>query len=115
MRKINCWEFMKCGCELGGRKSKEFGVCSAAMEARLDGAHGGRSGGRSCWIIPNTLCYGKQQGLFSEKHPTCEKCGFFWTVKREEGLRLILAPVLLNVLQKVPRILRASPEEHEAA
>ena len=112
MKKLNCWEFLKCGRELGGAKAGARSVCPAAMEARLNGTHGGRCGGRACWVVSHTLCSGTSQGTFAEKARTCEHCLFYQAVKREEGLKLILSPVLLHRIHQLPRVLRpASPNE----
>lgn len=47
----NCWEFLKCGREIGGIKIKEMGVC-VASPAR----------GRDCWKVASTFCGGNVQG-----------------------------------------------------
>ena len=106
MKKMNCWEFKKCGLELGGVNSEKQGVCPSAMEARLNGAHEGKWAGRACWVISNTLCNGARQGSFGEKYRACVKCGFYLQVRREEGFHYILPPVLLNKLYAVPEVLR---------
>lgn len=36
-KKLNCWEFKKCGRELGGAHVHDLGVCPATEEKRLDG------------------------------------------------------------------------------
>lgn len=82
--KINCWEHMKCGREVGGSKSSELGVCPAYSEKRLNGIHGGQNGGRACWAIAGTFCGGKVQGTFAEKEGTCLTCDFYKMVKDEE-------------------------------
>lgn len=55
MKKINCWEFKKCGRESGGAHAYDFGVCPAATEKRLNGTHGGKNAGRACWVVAYLL------------------------------------------------------------
>ena len=80
----NCWEFKRCGREPRGAKSVELGVCPAATEARLNGIHSGRNGGRACWAIAGTLCGGTVQGSFATKLSNCLKCEFYQAVLKEE-------------------------------
>lgn len=106
MSKLNCWEFKKCGRELGGAHIKEFGVCPSAMEARLHGTHEGRFAGRACWVVAGTLCGGKEQGSFAQKYHNCEKCDFYQTVKKEEGMSFVLSVVLINKMSRTPAALQ---------
>ncbi len=97
--KKNCWEFKKCGRQEGGEHVHDLGVCPAAVEQRLDRVHGGKNGGRSCWVVAGTMCGGKVQGTFAQKYENCEVCDFFKTVKKEEGASYQLSIVLLNKLR----------------
>jgi len=83
-RKINCWEFMKCGREPGGERVAEKRVCPAAVNTGLDGTNGGRNGGRCCWAIAGTFCFGEVQGTTAKIYKVCMDCGFYWTVADEE-------------------------------
>ena len=65
-RRLNCWEFKKCGREVGGAKAKELGVCPAYPNH-----------GRSCAALAGTLCGGKVQGTFAQKFANCLKCEFY--------------------------------------
>jgi hypothetical protein len=65
-RKLNCWEFKRCGREAGGAKAKELGVCPAYPNH-----------GKSCAALAGTLCGGKVQGSFAQKLNSCLKCEFF--------------------------------------
>lgn len=85
MTKLNCWEFMKCGREPGGRRAFELGICPAATAVELNGTNSGKNGGRACWPVAGTLCGGKVQGIFAIKLPNCMQCPFFRTVGSEEG------------------------------
>ncbi len=84
-RKLNCWEYSRCGREPGGKRVAEMGVCDAVSEHRLDGMNGGVAGGRACWVITGTLCNGEVCGTFEEKYVVCRKCDFFELVQEEEA------------------------------
>lgn len=64
--RLNCWEFMKCGREVGGAKAQELGICPAYPDH-----------GRHCAHIVGTLCGGEVQGSFARKFINCLKCPFF--------------------------------------
>ena len=83
-RKVNCWEFEKCGREPGGIRVAEEGVCPAPMETSVNGINGGINGGRYCWTIAGTLCDGEVCGTSAKKFQDCMDCRFFWTVADEE-------------------------------
>lgn len=99
MAKTNCWEFKKCGREKGGVKTGELGICPASIEPRLNGLHGGRNGGRSCWVMGGTLCGGKVQGSFAAKLGNCLKCEFYQAVKKEEGSQFTGTKEILTKLK----------------
>jgi len=82
--KVNCWDFRKCGRGPGGEKGKKLGTCPAATDARLTGINGGTKGGRSCWTVAGTFCFGEVQGTFARKIDACMECEFFWLVADEE-------------------------------
>ncbi len=85
VKKLNCWEAMKCGREPGGEKASEFGVCPASIEARADKINKGKNAGRACWAVAGTFCRGIVQGTFAIKFGDCKKCRFFKRVIKEEG------------------------------
>jgi len=91
----NCWEFSNCCKETHGRFASVLGVCPAALESRLDGIHGGRNGGRACWVVSNTHCHGKVQESYEQKKKTCSQCGFYNAVKWEESVSFIKSDDLL--------------------
>ncbi len=84
MTKLNCWEFMKCGREVGGKNVEQLGVCLAATEIKASGIHSGINGGGCCWAIAGTLCGGEIQGTFAMKLGSCIKCEFHKLVINEE-------------------------------
>jgi len=85
-KKLNCWEFMKCGREPAGDKVAELGICPAASDSSFDGLNLGKNAGRICWAVAGTLCGGKVQGTFAEKRVSCIDCDFFKLVQVEEGI-----------------------------
>ncbi len=95
-RKINCWEYMKCGREPGGKKARELGVCAAATYSALDGLNGGTNGGRMCWAIVGSYCFGEITGFFTKTNPFyCYDCEFHRKVLSEEGI-IRLEPLRLH-------------------
>lgn len=81
-KKMNCWEFKKCGRESGGGNVTPYGVCPAAIDERADGIHGGKNGGRCCWVVASRYngvegTYGCFAGGLHE----CYECDFYNIVK----------------------------------
>ncbi len=99
MKKLNCWEFRKCGREPGGINA-HLGVCPASTEKGLDGEHGGKNAGRTCWIVAGTLCNGEIQGTFAGKIDSCFSCDFYLAVKREEYPGFQIPGVLLGKINR---------------
>lgn len=95
---LNCWEFKKCGRESGGCNIDTLGECPATLTYKLNGAHGGKNGGRSCWIIVGTFCKGEVQGSFAQKYKDCRKCDFYELVQREERENFLDHIELLRLL-----------------
>jgi nucleoside-diphosphate-sugar epimerase len=98
-KKLNCWEFMKCGRGPGGSKAKQLGVCPAASEKRLDTIHGGINSGRCCWVVAGTYCGGTVQGSFARKQVACKRCDFYNKVQTEEGDAIEITNSLLRRLK----------------
>lgn len=78
MGRMNCWEFKGCGREPGGAKTTELGVCPAAANPAFYAVHGGKNGGRACWVATGGAVGG-------EICPECNRCDFFRLVREEEG------------------------------
>ena len=96
--KQNCWEYKMCGREPGGAKIKAYGVCPAAMEMRLNGIHGGFNGGRSCWVVPGTLCERDLKKNCKDDFEICTICDFYQHVKTEEKNAFVFSGTLLTDL-----------------
>jgi hypothetical protein len=101
LRKINCWEFKKCGREPGGAREATLGTCSAATQQLANGIHGGQNGGRACWVIAGTLCGGKVQGSFAEKVDACQSCDFYQFVQRQETVIKERVDILFQIGYKI--------------
>jgi len=85
-RRMNCWEFMKCGRELNGERAKESGVCPAASYPYADGLNGGTNGGRICWIIVGSYSCHTGKTSLSQRNVLCFDCEFHRKVLSEEGI-----------------------------
>jgi protein phosphatase len=83
--KQNCWEFMKCGREPGGKNAGKHGICPAAADSTFNGFNQGTNAGRLCWLVAGTFCDGKVQGTFAEKVVSCKQCDFYRRVHAEQG------------------------------
>lgn len=83
---LNCWEFKKCGREVGGRRAQgERGVCPAMTDTSAQGINRGRNAGRYCWKIPGTWCDEVCQHDLEHKRINCMLCDFYKLVMKEEG------------------------------
>ena len=98
-KKLNCWEYMKCGRGPNGAKARKMGVCPAASEKRLDRTHGGINSGRACWVVAGTYCGGTIQGSFARKQVACWRCDFYNNVRNEEGTGIKSTSSLLKRLK----------------
>lgn len=100
MGKLNCWEFKKCGRQIGGEKAKKLGVCIASTQKNTDGVNNGKFAGRCCWAVAGTLCGGPVQGTFAQELHKCMDCEFYWIVSREEGKDAMSLNQILKLTQK---------------
>lgn len=83
MNRINCWEYWKCGREIGGSKENELGICPVVRNITHKGINGGIGAGRICWEIVGTSCHNVVPGIANETM-NCAQCDFFILVKSEE-------------------------------
>ena len=81
--KKNCWEFKKCGREIGGVNAAKDGVCPAACNTEADGFCDGKNGGRACVYVIGTLCDGECRQAYESKEKLCGKCEFYLQLKKE--------------------------------
>lgn len=81
--KSNCWEILGCG--HGPGSSGPNKVCPAALDTSAAGINGGTNGGRICWAIPDTLCFGHHQTSVISKRFLCQMCRVYRQIKKEEG------------------------------
>ena len=96
----NCWEINKCGRQSGGERVADYGVCPAATEKRLDGVHGGKNAGRSCWVVAGTLCgRGTIDGTLAQEHGNCGICDIYQSIREEEKENFQWAFNLLYLLR----------------
>lgn len=102
MRKLNCWEFKRCGRQPGGSNVHDLGECPAACTSATNGLNDGRCGGRVCWAVSGTLCGGQAQGSFAKKIPACLDCDFYKIVAAEQGDRVESINTILTLLKKSP-------------
>ncbi|MGE5430339.1 MAG: two-CW domain-containing protein [Syntrophomonadaceae bacterium] len=84
-KKLNCWEFMKCGREPEDNMIPELGLCSAVTNQDANGINGGKNGGRICWAIAGSFCQKEIEGTFARKISSCMMCEFYDLVLKEEG------------------------------
>jgi hypothetical protein len=95
MKKRNCWEFKGCG----RGPDSDGDVCPAATDKRLDSVHGGKNGGRVCWVLAGTYCNGEPQGTFVQKFTDCSICDFYNQVRQEEGRKFEPSTSLIRMLR----------------
>lgn len=98
MKKLNCWEYMRCGRNPGGSMVEDLGLCPASTENRLNGINSGKNGGRACWALTGTLCGNRIQGTFANKLGDCQQCNFFQQVQEEEANRYAGTKAILRKL-----------------
>lgn len=87
---LNCWEFKKCGREVGGLRAERLGVCPAATDSSYSSINRGVNAGRYCWRVAGTFCEGKTEGYFAADLISCSFCDFYQLVQQTEGDRLRL-------------------------
>ena len=84
LRKLNCWEYKKCGREPGGNKADKDGVCPAAAEKTFDTFNHGINAGRACRLVAGTFCDNQVSGTFADKIDTCRNCDFYKNIQNDE-------------------------------
>lgn len=96
--KINCWDFKNCARNGHDKCAKEAVVCPAFSETVLNGINGGKNGGRSCWLIPGTVCGSRIQRSFAARSLVCRFCNFKRFVLSEENPDCVVSDTFLRML-----------------
>ena len=92
MKKVNCWEYSRCGRGFGGDRVSKDGLCPAATAENLDGKNHGYNGGRACWAVEGA-CHGQS---VEKRFKNCMFCPFFLRVQNEEGRDFCVMSELLG-------------------
>jgi hypothetical protein len=88
-KKLNCWEFMKCGREGRNGKKVRSDICPVASSASGNGLNGGLNGGRICWMIAGTCCNRNGGCSARNRKSSCVSCEFRSMVIKQEGLQSV--------------------------
>ena len=75
-KKMNCWEFMKCGREADGRHVDQLGVCPAYPDD-----------GQRCANVVGTFC-DLVQALHAAKHSSCLECPFYNSIHFDQNAQM---------------------------
>jgi len=75
-KKMNCWEFMRCGREAGGRNIDQLGICPAYPEE-----------GQRCANVVGTFC-DLVKALHATKHTSCPECPFYNSIYFDQNARM---------------------------
>ena len=98
--KKNCWEYMRCERQPGGKLFDADGGCPVATDRSSDGINGGMNGGRFCWAMGGTFCFGEVRGSHARKIQGCMDCDFFWMVADGEDDFIISTNSLCDTNRK---------------
>jgi len=85
LKKINCWEFMKCNRGPDDTKGENCKICPATLNSSLNGLNEGEKSGRACWLVAGTFCNHKVSGTYAEKIDSCRHCAFYKEVNKKSG------------------------------
>ncbi len=80
---MNCWEFIKCGREKGGKHADELGVCPAWPDH-----------GQQCSQVAGTFCGGQVQGTRAQKLKDCTKCDFFHLTQASQNAHKMILKLI---------------------
>lgn len=90
MEKLNCWEFLKCGCEPNGKNIDTIGLCPVTIHVKYNGINNGKNAGRMCWAVTGTLCKEIVACKISDTLEQCINCDFLKYVHEQEDRQFIL-------------------------
>ncbi|MEI6055883.1 MAG: hypothetical protein WCR55_07470 [Lentisphaerota bacterium] len=93
----NCWEYRKCGRELGGNHTAKKGVCPVAAFKQANGLWGGINGGRVCCRISKALDLDNDESrrlslldkAIDKNANRCEGCNFY-EILNDESIEEII-------------------------
>lgn len=108
MKKINCWEFMRCGREPEGSNVSRLGICPVTTFVRADGFCEGTNGGRACAYLSRIYdldCNASRRlslkdVLVDKKTHRCENCNFYEVLKNEHGEKFSLSGLKKYLTEK---------------
>jgi len=109
MAKQNCWEYHKCGREPGGENVDRLGTCPAATSRILDTVHGGKNGGRACWVVAGIQCTVGDSDSGMPVFHDCSNCDFWKHVRKQEG------KLLEGTDRLIQKIMEMEASEREAS
>jgi hypothetical protein len=72
---MNCWEFMKCGREEGGKNVDHLGTCPAYPDD-----------GKRCANVVGTFC-DLVQALRAVEYSSCSECPFYNSIHFDESAK----------------------------
>lgn len=78
MKKMNCWEYKRCGRGPNGKND-----CPTGRDETLNGVHGGINAGRACWVVAGTGA-DAVSGSYALSLRDCLRCGFFRLVESDQ-------------------------------
>jgi hypothetical protein len=87
--KLNCWEIMKCGRQIGGDKAGTEGPCPSMTTVELASVNSGDFGGRICWKVKDDF-NGTRIPNWSNPNKNCLECKVLRMVNDEEGDSFVL-------------------------
>ncbi len=87
-KKLNCWEFKKCGRQEGGENAGVLGGCPVCSAKEADGFNDGVNGGRGCAYIVGSFSPGVIDDVEQNKKADCSNCEFYHLLKRDSRIQM---------------------------
>ena len=85
-RKINCWEFQKCGREPGGKNIDKYGVCFVPVSIEYNGINDAKNEGRFCWSLRESACENIMRKCRVNEIKECRRCTFYIFIQESDPL-----------------------------
>ena len=70
-KKLNCWEYWRCGREPNGINVSKLGKCSVPVSKEYDGVNNGKNAGRCCWKVAGTNSPSIDKGVIAQQITNC--------------------------------------------